>query len=66
MSGFIQNVTILVESIGLRTERFLENRIESARNALEREGEKYLHLKKKFIQSLVQHYKFKCYTLKKQ
>ena len=27
-----------MESIGLRTERVLENRIESVRNALEREG----------------------------
>ena len=30
--------------MGLRAERFLENGVEPARNALEREGERYLHV----------------------
>ena len=37
---FYQDVALLVKSIRLRAERFLENCVEPARNDFEREGER--------------------------
>ena len=55
-----------MESRRSRAERFLENRVEPACNALEREGREICVVKKYLIKSLVQHYKFGCYTIKKK
>ena len=41
-------------SVGFAPRKFLGNCIEPARNALEREGERYLRLKKIFDKSLVE------------
>ena len=55
-----------MESRRSRAERFLENRVEPAWNALEREGREICVVKKYLIKSLVQHYKFGCYMYNKK
>ena len=63
----IDNVFLLVlTTTPQNAERFLENRVEPARNSLEREGERYLRFKNHSIKFLVRHCKFKCHTIKKK
>ena len=50
----------------LLSERFLENRIEPARNAFENEGEKNRCFENYLIKSFVQQYMYGCYTIKKE